>query len=473
MMGCMPTFDVFVDGPTNDTPQARQSLAEAMSSRYGLGVPDLLARMAKGKFRVKAKLDEPTAQAYARDLESIGARVSIAESVATGPVPVAQQPGAANRAKGSTVRPPAAPPPGTAKEVVRKPAAPARSGTPSTRPADELDSAVRSALGPARASSASLPPATGARAAPSSSLPPATASRPQPGSSLPPATTSRPQPGSSLPPATASRPPPGSSLPPPAAARTSTTSGFASGLSAAFTEPAHSELGALDGEALSLSALDGSEEAKQAPASAFGPPPEAMPASIGPAPSRPVKAEKPKDVPLDLFAPPDEGGEGPELALTLEEDPRKRGPAVTDAPAPIAGTPPKGVVATPMLQKKSGPVGRPAEPIAGVVSAESPRWRFAAGVLIAVILGFVPASLIASARESSAFEKIDAEVIAVQEKIGRSDGLPFDKLDEFRATQLSRKQSERRNIALVALVMWAAIGGGLAYVWFRKIRWKT
>ena len=126
-----------------------------------------------------------------------------------------------------------------------------------------------------------------------------------------------------------------------------------------------------------------------------------------------------------------------------------------------------------MLQRKSGPVGRPSEPVVGVVSSESPRWRFAAGVLIAVILGFVPASLVASARESSAFEKIDAEVVQVQEKAGRVDGLPFDKLEEFRSTQLSRKQSERRNIALVALVMWAAIGGGLAYVWFRKIRWKS
>src|SRR5688500_20008049 len=108
----MPMFDVYVDGAVEDSDPARKRLAEVMSKRYGLGVPDLIARMQKGKFRVKANLDEHTAKAYARDLESIGARVTVAESRATGPVPVRPEtePPVDPRPKGNTVRPPQAPP---------------------------------------------------------------------------------------------------------------------------------------------------------------------------------------------------------------------------------------------------------------------------------------------------------------------------------------------------------------------------
>ncbi len=44
-------------------------------------------------------------------------------------------------------------------------------------------------------------------------------------------------------------------------------------------------------------------------------------------------------------------------------------------------------------------------------------------------------------------------------------------LDKLRVSQLERKHDERRNIALLALLIWGAAGAGVAYVWFRRIPW--
>jgi hypothetical protein len=291
-----------------------------------------------------------------------------------------------------------------------------------------------------------VPPARGPATRPS---PVPSASHPQ-SSLLPPATGARPQPGSSLPPAKAPRP--------------STPPAFASGLAAAYSSdsPA-SGLGALDGDALSLSALDGSDdEAKSAAGGSFSPP---LPASIGPAPAKTGKPEKPKDVPLDLFAPPDAQPDGGgELELALEEDPRQR----ATTPPPMKS----GPISTPLLQKKSQPMGRAATPVTSVVALETPRWRFAAGVVLAVLIGFVPAHVVASMRED-VYDKIDKHVTEIQGAASRPDALiPVAKLDEFRDQQLARKEREQRNIALLALGIWAAAGGAFAYVWFKRIPWN-
>jgi hypothetical protein len=64
---------VFVDGATTDV----RALADAMAQRYGLPADDLFARLSRGRFRVKANVDLPTAQTYQRDLEALGARVTL------------------------------------------------------------------------------------------------------------------------------------------------------------------------------------------------------------------------------------------------------------------------------------------------------------------------------------------------------------------------------------------------------------
>src|SRR4030095_9782453 len=70
-------YHVFVVGPVDARPGADEQLAAAMEKRYGLSAADILSRLKKGRFRVKANIDERTASAYARDLAKIGARAVI------------------------------------------------------------------------------------------------------------------------------------------------------------------------------------------------------------------------------------------------------------------------------------------------------------------------------------------------------------------------------------------------------------
>jgi DNA-binding GntR family transcriptional regulator len=99
----------------------------------------------------------------------------------------------------------------------------------------------------------------------------------------------------------------------------------------------------------------------------------------------------------------------------------------------------------------------------------STRARFAAGVLLAIVVGFVPAHIVASLREDQAYRPIDARVIATQAAV---DSQPsYDALDAFRADQLDAKRGARTTIAFTALLVWAAVGGTIAYLWFRRVPW--
>jgi hypothetical protein len=100
---------------------------------------------------------------------------------------------------------------------------------------------------------------------------------------------------------------------------------------------------------------------------------------------------------------------------------------------------------------------------------EPPRWRFAAGVLLAVALGFAPAHLVSAMREEAKYAQIDKAVIAKQAAATTPEA--YAALDRFRAEQIDRKKSERRTIALMALGIWAAVAGLIAFVWFRLVPW--
>jgi hypothetical protein len=80
------------------------------------------------------------------------------------------------------------------------------------------------------------------------------------------------------------------------------------------------------------------------------------------------------------------------------------------------------------------------------------------------VLGFIPAHIVASIREASAFRAIDAKVNAVQAGADAQDS--YDALDAFRAQQLHDKRSAQQRIALATLAIWAAMGGAVAYLWF-------
>jgi hypothetical protein len=256
---------------------------------------------------------------------------------------------------------------------------------------------------------------------------------------------------------------------------------YQSGLSAAFSgdSPAAS-LGALeDGAMLTLGAVDGSDDS--APAAndkAFAPPSDFASASIGPAPEKPAakpktKADKPKDEPLDMFAPPD--AESAELKVDLapdeiERSARKRAstpPAsvpVVATPEPVATSAAPGRYARQSLQVQNAPVAP-----RGPSGLANPKTRMVAGVVLSIAIGFIPAHLVASSREKSAYAAIDAKVIATQREAETPDA--YAQLDSFRSDQLARKHDDRRNIAIMAMLIWGAVGGAIAYGWFKRIPW--
>ncbi|HET7501808.1 MAG TPA: hypothetical protein VFK02_12415 [Kofleriaceae bacterium] len=91
-------------------------------------------------------------------------------------------------------------------------------------------------------------------------------------------------------------------------------------------------------------------------------------------------------------------------------------------------------------------------------------------MLLSVVLGFIPADIVATLREHSALRAIDARVIAAQDAADSPEG--YAALDALRAEQLALKRSKRRMIALTSLVVWAAAAGAVGYVWFWRIRWE-
>lgn len=399
----MAGFHVFVDGATDSSPGGIERLAEAIGRHYGLPGADFLARLQKGRFKVKSNTDRETADTYVRDLERLGALCTIEEATAansqrTTPIPF------------PAVRP-ATPP----------------VGTPTARPS-----------------------------------------------------------GSMLPPQ------PRASTPPP-------VGGFTSGLSAAFSgeQPAAS-LGVLEGGdiPLALSSVDGTDKSGPTAAAAFEPPPGGggLPASIGPAVEKPKPAEKqarPKDEPLDLFAPPDQQGEEFQVNIAADEidiSARKR----ASTPPPMETVPQSS--SQQLARAKSEPVARKSQPslqvpnvtatpaggvsVVGGTSAPSKlgplgneRVRFVAGVVLAILLGFVPAHLVASMREADAYAEIDQKVIHAQQEADSPE--MYALLDRTRADYRERKEAERRNAAIIAFVVWGIVGGGIAFVWFKKIPWDS
>ncbi len=439
----MAVFHVFVEGATDESPGGLERLAGAIAKHYGLGAADLLTRLQKGRFRVKGNADRGTADTYARDLGRLGARCVIEEATAdnsqrTTPLPF------------PAVRPDTPP-----------------AGTPTVSSAPHL----------------SIPPPMGAPMPARSSTPPPMGSglsAAGPRESTPP-----PMSGLAAAGARASTPPPMGG----AAAQ------FQSGLSAAFSgEMPAADLGALGpgggDAAFSLSSLDGVEDNSESGGS-IGPLPSAgMPASIGPAPEKPksikiAKADKPKDEPLDMFQPPELQGDEFKVDIASDEadfSARKRAstpPPMQTVPDPAAKPTSQRLPTAPSTQRISKPSMQvPTAPISVVTSMPSKfgplgdeRVRFAAGVILAVLLGFIPAHFVAKMKEESAYATIDRKVITAQQAAETPE--VYANLDRMRADQLDRKESEHRNAAIIGFAIWALVGSGIAFAWFKKIPWDA
>lgn len=232
---------------------------------------------------------------------------------------------------------------------------------------------------------------------------------------------------------------------------------FSSALSAARADAPAQDLGALSSGELSLATLDGADD--HSGGGGFGPPPEAaeaLPASMGP----PIDMGPPPEV-VDAFAPPD-AHEMPELALDV------------DRPKPRVGTtaPP---ATHPATMNAHAPVDAPPVPaprgrgLAGWI--RDARLRLAGGVVLAILLGFVPAAIITSMRVGSAFADIDADLAKQYRAV--SDEHDWLRLDDARAQAISRKKEARHDIVLGSMLVWALAGAGIAYAWFRVVDWDA
>ena len=437
----MAAFHVFVEGATDDSSGGLERLAGAIAKHYGLGAADLLTRLQKGRFRVKGNTDRATADTYARDLARLGARCVVEEATV-------------DNSQRSTPLP---------FPAVRPDTPPA--GTPAISNAPHL----------------SIPPPMGAPMPARPSTPPPIASG---------LAAAGPRDSTTPPPmGSAGRP----STPPPMGGGAAQ---FQSGLSAAFSgEMPAADLGALGGgdggAAFSLASLDGVED-NSASGGSIGPAPGGgMPASIGPAPDKPksgkvAKADKPTDAPLDMFAPPEMQGDEFKVDIASDEadfSARKRAstpPPMETVPdpaakvsqrIPTAPTTPTQRISKPSLQVPNVPVnvGTSVPSRFGPLGDE--RVRFAAGVILAVLLGFVPAHFIAKLKEESSDATVDRKVISAQQAAETPE--VYANLDRMRADQLDRKKSEHRNAALIGFAIWALAGGGIAFAWFKKIPWDA
>ena len=151
-------------------------------------------------------------------------------------------------------------------------------------------------------------------------------------------------------------------------------------------------------------------------------------------------------------------------------------PAALDAPRPAVGLPsdaaaqpPLAAWLAPAIVAAATRARRAGDALeARIPRLASPRVRLATGVALAVVLGFIPAHLVAGMRERSAFGAIDAKIAAVQSTADTPDS--YAALDAFRAEQLDAKYGARRSIVVTSLLVWAAAGAALAYGWFGLFR---
>jgi hypothetical protein len=148
---------------------------------------------------------------------------------------------------------------------------------------------------------------------------------------------------------------------------------------------------------------------------------------------------------------------------------RSSAPILEARRTPLLGDDPSSRSATPSRPPGDGEPGTAAGAMFSMARLAAPRARFLAGVLLAILLGFLPAHLIASLRERSADRAIDRVVTTAQISADTPDS--YDALDGLRAAQLLEKRHAHHMIALTSLLIWAAAGGGLAYLWFRRVPW--
>jgi hypothetical protein len=192
------------------------------------------------------------------------------------------------------------------------------------------------------------------------------------------------------------------------------------------------------------------------------PPPRPPPPPMTRAPGDPFA---PPTV-ADPFAPPDMGRE--EEAL-LEVGDRKVAPgtvaAPVSAPLPTTSTYRGAPAAGSSTLHKDDFIPR-----MRALMAESPRARFAAGVAVAFAVGLLPAQLFASWRNASAQDEIRSDLEAEYARADTPEA--WATLESARDDARDLMTSRQQRVAVGAGLLWLAVAGGIAFVWFRLIDWE-
>jgi hypothetical protein len=405
----MAAFHVFVEGATDASATGLAALADAIAGHYGLPAADLLARLQKGRFRVKGNIDRATAETYVADLKRLGARCVIEAATAdnsqrTTPIPF------------PAVKPPA--------DV----AAPARPTTPSAPPS-------------------ALPPRTGTPSAPPSALPPRTGTP-----SAPPANNAQFQSGLSA--AFSGQMP-------------------AADLGALGREDVSFSLSTVDGaEDQSPAAEGGGFAASIGPAPEAAPAKTGKTPKVAKPTDEPLDMFAPPEMQGDEFK-VEVADDERAVARASTPPPMDDAAAEPSRPSSqkIPTTPASGRISRPSLQTPNVPVDVVAPSSSKFGPLGEPRNRFIAGVFLSVLLGFVPAHFVAKMREESAFGAIDRKVIAAQQAADTLD--TWEGLDRLRSDQLVRKEGEKRNAAIIGFAVWALVGSAVAWAFFKKVPWDA
>ncbi len=135
-----------------------------------------------------------------------------------------------------------------------------------------------------------------------------------------------------------------------------------------------------------------------------------------------------------------------------------------EVPWPAATLPPR------VSETRAGASGASTAfaPTAGPAGGlRNPYVRLVAGAALAVGLGFLPAHFVAAAREHAAYAELDLELTKREATIrSRAD---YDAFDTVRAAYADRKRAARTSIAYGSIALWILVGGGVGWLWFRRI----
>lgn len=185
----------------------------------------------------------------------------------------------------------------------------------------------------------------------------------------------------------------------------------------------------------------------------------------------------------DRFAPPP-SDVADDALLVLEDDPivEARRRAAAPPPEPAAAPPAEPVAA---LEAAAAiePAAEEAAPGPSVAQRASSlldaaraslagrgRAHFLSGVLVAVLLGFPVAHLVASVQEASAYSQVRSDLRKAYAEA--TDPETYAGLSEIRAGARDLMDARQHRIAVTGALVWLAVAAAVAYAWFRLVPWQ-